>query len=222
MLEKKLQPTEIWECDPLLVVHAEDGIVFSGKTRAECIPDDRSGRSGRIRSLTPSADGWSPNLVFTQRVEMLQTMDFRVERRRGLILMGNDETGELFTWYINGEADRFLLAAQDVSAPVAIQANLDRALGSRETVRLLFVERADGYCPFNGRTEILRVPYLTGEVVEFVEAATLGEDGRLPSIYVMEETLYGDGRIWTGYDSDDFAVTWYLNEAAEALPEGLS
>jgi len=219
MLPKKPLPTEIWDCDPLVVVHFEDGVVFSAKTQAEFVPDDRSGRSGEIRSLTSTADGWFPTLRFTQRVEMLQTMDFRVERRRGLILIGNDETGEPFSWYLNGEADRYILGEKEAPQASAIETPVDRALGQLQPLRLLFVERADGYCPFNGRTQVLRVPYPTGEITEFVEATTLGEDGKLPSIYVMEEVLQGDGWVWTGFDSDDFAVTWYVNEAAESLSD---
>ena len=57
------------------LVHAEDGVVFSGNTKAECTPDDRTGRSGEIRSLTANPQGWYPHLRFTQRVELLQTFE---------------------------------------------------------------------------------------------------------------------------------------------------
>lgn len=108
---------QIWDCRPLVVVHAEDDVVFTADTKVEFEPDDESEQSGKVRSYTSTAEGWTPEMRFTQKLETLQFNPVFALQKPGLILIGEDANGEPFTWYINGEADRFLLPPSDPVEP---------------------------------------------------------------------------------------------------------
>ncbi|AIE84246.1 hypothetical protein [Fimbriimonas ginsengisoli] len=210
----------IWDCDPLVVVHAEDGVAFAGKVEAEYVPDDETGRTGWVKALRATETGWTPQLRFKQRFATQQVLDFRMQKRPGLILIGEDETGEAFTWYINGEADRYLVKPPEIPAIEEVDTDavaqilrtpIDRATWEVKTLRLLHIVREDGLCPFSGPAQIKVSPSSALPVIEHYTSLARSDLGGWPELYVLSK----DPGNASGIDAHGFETTWYFDSAAD-------
>lgn len=108
--------TQIWTCDPLLIVSANGIVRYAAKTDIEFSPDDQTEQTGEAKVLTPK-EGWHPTMRIAARedfgsINSLPSGFFGGPNqgfRGGRTLKAVDLEGVDFTWYINGAADRFLV-----------------------------------------------------------------------------------------------------------------
>jgi hypothetical protein len=214
----------IWTCEPLVVVHAEDGAVFAKNVDVEYRPDDTTGNTGNVKVLGAGRDGWSPQLRYHHRMNTIQGLDPRLQKRPGIILMGEDETGESFTWYINGEADRYLTRPPEAPSEFdydpqeiarILETSVDRDQAEVQDVRLLHIVREDGWCPVSGPSQIRVCPAYGPPVLEHLTSMTSGDDATWPELFVLSREWTGSGWRVKGIDANGIATTWYLDGAAE-------
>jgi hypothetical protein len=114
--------SELWDCDPLVVVDENDEIAFAARARVECRPLS----NGRFHLTSENGrDDWLPKLVEAERfvpLNVLQTesmigYDLMTRgRRRGAAFRGKDAEGLEFTWYINDAADQYVSELAAIAA----------------------------------------------------------------------------------------------------------
>jgi hypothetical protein len=110
----------IYHCDPLLIVHPDDGIVFHGPMEVEFTPSKPDGSEGHARCLAPAVEAWQPDLTVQVRYNTYFNPDPDVRTRGGFSWMGIDETGQPFTWYVNRYADDYIVALNQGQMPSEI------------------------------------------------------------------------------------------------------
>jgi len=120
---------QIWECEPLLILDAENKVVFGQATKLEFTPIDDKSIVGHAVALDAGNLGVRPEIAIATR----QYIDNPIEmsRRQGIILQGTDQFESPVMWLINGAADRYL------TSPDAEQLEYDE-----ETAKLLEAELA--------------------------------------------------------------------------------
>lgn len=110
----------IYHCRPLLIVHPKDGIVFHGDMDFEFTPSKPDGSEGYAQCLTPALEEWRPSLKVQVRYDTYFNPDPDVRTRGGFSLLGEDDNGEPFTWYVNRYADDYIVALNQGRMPTEI------------------------------------------------------------------------------------------------------
>ncbi len=103
--------TQIWHCDPLVVVDDDGVLAYSERTRVEFEPTGQPEPLGQAKVLDHPRDGWLPTMTVLSRL-VLAPMPIYIARRGwrdGITLRGYDEEGFWFTWNVNGAADEYLV-----------------------------------------------------------------------------------------------------------------
>ena len=82
-------------------------MVYAKRTTIEFSPTSNDGNTGTAVALEPRNDGWQPTLNVSDR-----RRSWSRGGRRGTTLLGSDDEGFEFVWYIAGAADRYLTRRQ--------------------------------------------------------------------------------------------------------------
>lgn len=106
--------SELWDCDPLVVVDEQEEITFAARAKVECRPLGRGmfhlvseeGRDERLPELVQAERFVPPNILQTESMIGYDMMTRG--RRRGAAFRGKDPKGHEFTWYINEAADQYV------------------------------------------------------------------------------------------------------------------
>ena len=107
---------QIWDCNPLLILKADENVAYAQPTKIEFTPfDETSPTIGHAIALVPGKDGVCPEISITTR----QYIDNQIEmaKRQGIVLLGTDQNGETIEWFINGAADRFMTTPDPEQLP---------------------------------------------------------------------------------------------------------
>ena len=109
LITTKKTDVQVWDCDPLVVVGANDEVAYARHTKIEFTPVESESIIAHAVAIPPASDGTRPEIVVISRQYIDMPADgFALSRRQGIILGGTDQYDLPVTWYINGAADHFL------------------------------------------------------------------------------------------------------------------
>lgn len=227
------KPTDpqILHCDPLVVEHPTDGIVYCHNTDVDFLPDPNDVRVGRVTARV-AQDGWLPDLTIQHRVDMPVNGDPRFRDRGGATLFGIDAEGYEFTWYIGTAADQALIDKDrcDISYPCLpdispedlqrLKADKidDGAFELWDCEPLVIVDD-ENEVAFEGKASIEYVRVKSAIQDSFLKANFVTEDGWLPTLHavVVQQRTAKDGSFhasFRGYDEEGLPFTWLIGKPA--------
>ncbi len=107
--------SQIWDCDPLVIVDSDEKVAFAGRCKMEFSPSDGREEQGRLCVLNVLVEGRQLSMVAEGRLledesPLPQLPPFAMRLRAGRTYWGEDEEGSEFTWYVNGDAERYLVS----------------------------------------------------------------------------------------------------------------
>jgi|GEM_PF-2638988 len=228
--------TQIWECRPLAIEHAEDGIVYVQNTKVEFDPDPNDARLGRIKALTPY-QGWHPELTITQYLELPQNATPTLRIRVGCMLVGTDDEGQNFTWHIDAAADQVLIDKErceisypclpDITPEQLAFLNSDpvnELLGETWVCKPLVIIDDEGDVAYQGEASIIYTPVRSELQKAYLMANFVTEDGWRPTMHAVLARRKGliakdfeHNWNFRGYDEEGMPFTWLTG--TEALDE---
>lgn len=98
---------QTWFCDPLVIVDDEGEIAFAKVVEVEFTPSREPTTLGKVVAMATTAEGWTPSMIVEARLGA--PGNFLTARRFGFVLVGHDEEGLSFEWYVGGVADDYFL-----------------------------------------------------------------------------------------------------------------